>query len=221
MEGFRQTLMKLNIITEEVRSVKLFIETKSTNEHLVRLTSYKNHLNSDADFMTGKRFDVMNSYSMIVPHLDEISAYIRNVEREFIEGSIDGGLACFINSGLLPLFSYVVKRYSAFYYYENERFPANFNVWVGAIESIIKKRQFENRLLYHIRLNSPLSLEDKHIACKKVMGNIEGLVDAMYFEKEYVLCHEKEEYLSLGQHVQKKIENDDHKVIDGHLLVSI
>ena len=220
VEGFRQTLIRLDEITNEIRTVGSIIENKSTNEHLEFLLRYKNNMNSDSGFMMAKRFDVMGAYAMIVQHLDEISAYIARVEKGFLEGSMDGRLACCIISGLAPLFSYVTKRYSVLYYYENDSFPANFDVWVGVIKNILS-RQFSNRLLYLARLEEGLSLEEKHIACKNAMDNIASYMEAISFEKEYALCHEKEEYLSIEQQLQDKLENNEYDVLEGHLIIDV
>jgi len=55
----------------------------------------------------------------------------------------------------------------------------------------------------------------------KVISNIAGYVEAIIFDREFVLCHEKEEYLTINNHLQEKIESGDFKVIDDHLCILI
>lgn len=221
IEGFRQTLMGLDNISEQLHSIKHIIVNKDTNDYLELLTRYRNYLNSDAGIMAGKRFDATNTYIMIVPHLDEISAFINRINQEFQKDTINGLLACNIIIGLLGPFSYVVQKYSVLYYYENNYFPPNLDTWIETIDNISKSKRFTERLMYCIRLESELPLQDKFIAYNKVISNIAGYVEAIIFDREFALCHEKEEYLTINNHLQEKIESGDFKVIDEHLCILI
>jgi hypothetical protein len=221
IEGFSQTLMGLDNILEELHSIKHIIVNKYTNDYLELLTRYRNNLNSDAGIMETKRFDATNTYSMIVTHLDEISAFIDRISQELQKDTINGLLACNIIFGLLGPYSYVVKKYSVLYYYENNCFPPNLDTWIKTIDNISKSKRFAGQLMYCIRLESELPLQDKFIAYNKVISNIAGYVEAIIFDREFALCHEKEEYLNINNHLQEKIESGDFKVIDEHLHISI
>ena len=122
---------------------------------------------------------------------------------------------------MLNPYCYVVRRYSSLYYYENDCFPANYDSWVEIVNRIISDSQFKKRLQYCLRLNCDLTLEDVLIARDKVLFNISDSLCQIDFEKRYILCHSKEQYLSIGNQLEQKIASNDYQIIDGHLCVEV
>lgn len=137
--------------------------------------------------------------------IGEIMSFLKIVNKEFLEGTIDGKLALSIISSLLLPYAFVVKSYSALYYYENDKYPMSYEDWVETINEIATNQKFRNRLTYCARLESNMSLEDKLAACKRAVSNLRAIGSDVSIDREYALGHSKEEYFGREEKLKKKI----------------
>ena len=74
---------------------------------------------------------------------------------------------------------------------------------------------------YFLRVNSDMTLEDVLIAKAKAMFNLRGSISQMEIDRRYVLCHSKEQYLSIGNQIVDKIASKNYDIVDGHLLIEL
>ena len=153
--------------------------------------------------------------------LNEIQAYFERLYSELKAGIKIDQLLLGSIIFLLEPYCYVIRRYSALYYYENETYPANYRTWIDVISRIIRDARFQNRMQYCLRVNSDMTLEDVLIAKSKAMFNLRGAVKKIDFDRRYTLCHSKEQYLSIDKQLQEKIASNDYQVIDGHLCIEL
>lgn len=220
-DGFSCVIERLDIMSEDIKTIQKTITENHQNERLKELWKHISTVKSDIDCMSMKGFNASSNFMMMKNDIGEIMSFLKIVNKEFLEGIIDGELALSIISLLLLPYAFVVKSYSALYYYENDKYPMAYEDWVEAINEIAKNQKFRNRLTYCARLESNMKLEDKMTACKRVVFNLRAIGSDVSIDREYVLRHSKGDYLGREEKLIKKINDKEYDVINGHLLVRI
>ena len=210
IEGFKETLYGLD-------EIKQYLKAKSLSDEYDRINTYKLNLSSYAGKMRSTGFSVANS--PIDERLDEIAVNLQKQIGVFCAKNTDSILAFQIISTLIESFSYVLRRYSALYFCETGFLPANYETWVEVIEILFNNRDFQDHLMYHLRLDSGLSVRDCVTAGACSEGKAKELVSQIDFDTMYVASHSKEEYIALGDTIQRKIESDDYQISDGKMTV--
>lgn len=220
-QGFQAVIQQLDSLSAQFLDFQIRMNNKEFNDTLELNNKYKNNLQTIAGVMEIKNFNAGMSALMIEPMLNEIQAYFDRLYSELKSGVKNGQLVLGSIVFLLEPYCYVVRRYSVLYYYENEVYPVNYQTWTDVMSRIIRDPKFRNRMQYYLRLNSDLTLEDVLIAKDKAMFNLRGAISQINFDKKYVLCHSKEQYLSIGKQLQDKITTYDYILIDGHLCIEL
>lgn len=220
-QGFQLLIGRLEDISAQMTRIEWKIDNKDFNDRLESANKYTNKLNSYAGFMETKNFNASNAYPFIVETLDEIDAYLARLYNELMTGTGNDQIVLASIAFLIRPYAYVVRRYSALYYYENDSYPPNYKKWVETVTMIAHDAKVKSRFQYYLRLNSNCTLEDAYIARNKAVFNLRGPVSQIRFDELYVQHHTKEEYLSIDRQLQEKIEQKDYKQIDGHLCIEI
>ena len=132
----------------------------------------------------------------------------------------DAFVAVQILRALLPPFAYVVRKYSALYFYENdgELMPGDYEEWVKTISSVARSKLFREKLTYYINLKTSIPFKDKMLLSREIDSGVSKLVSSVEFDRNYIESHSREEYLSIGDQLCKKIDAKDYYV-DGQNLV--
>lgn len=220
-DGFSCVIERLDIMSEDIKTIQKTITENHQNERLKELWKHISMVKSDIDCMSMKGFNASSNFMMMKNDIGEIMSFLKIVNKEFLEGTIDGKLAHSIISSLLLPYAFVVKSYSALYYYENDKYPMAYEDWVETINEIVNSQKFKNRLMYYARLERDIALEDKLTACKCSTNNLRAIGSDVSIDKEYALMHTKEDYLCREQNIMRKIDNGQYDVIEGHLLVML
>lgn len=220
-QGFQAVIQRLDGLSAQFSDFQIRLNNKEFNDTLELNNKHKNNLQTIAGVMETKNFNAGMSALMIEPMLNEIQAYFERLYSELKSGVKADQLVLGSIIFLLEPYCYVVRRYSALYYYENEVYPANYQTWTDVISRIVRDSKFRNRTQYYLRLNSDLTLEDVLIAKDKALFNLRGAISQIEFDKKYVLCHSKEQYLSIEKQLQDKIASGDYQLLDDHLCVEL
>lgn len=220
-QGFQRLIGQLDSISAQLTRVERKIDNKEFIDRVELTNKYKNNLKSIAGYMETKSFNASNAFFNIAATLDEIEAYFERLHYELKTGTGNDHLVLESIVLLLGPYSYVVRRYSALYFYENADYPPNYEKWVEDVSKITEDARVKNKLQYYLRVNSNCSLDDVYIYRDKALFNLKGFVDQIGFDYKYVLQHTKEEYLSIDKQLQAKIEQKDYQIIDGHLCIEV
>lgn len=220
-QGFRAVIQRLDSISAQLSDLQIRLDNKEFNDALELNNKYKNNLQTIAGVMETKNFNAGMEALTIEPMLNEIQAYFKRLYSELKSGVKTNQLLLGSIVFLLEPYCYVIRRYSALYYYENDTYPANYRTWIDIISHIVKDKNFMNGMQYCLRLNTELLLEDVLIANSKAMFNLRGAIKQIDFDKRYALCHSKEQYLSINKQLQDKIASNDYQIIDGHLCIEL
>ncbi len=220
-QGFQRLIGQLDDISAQLSRVERRLNNKEFNDRQELANKYKNNLMSIAGFMEIKNFNATSAFLSVAATLDEIAAYFERLHNELKTGTGNDQIVLESIVFLLGPYTYVVRRYSALFYYENEGYPPNYEKWVEAVSKITKDARVKNKFQYYLRMNSNCSLEDVYIARDRAMFNLRGFVGQIVFDRSYVLQHLKEEYLSIDRQLQDKIEQKDYQIIDGHLCIEL
>lgn len=194
LDGFMITLDRLDKITDQ-------------------LSQFMQYMEND--------MDISELRTTIIPFLDELSSFIDRINKEFIDRIIDGRLAIGIITGLVGPFAYVLKRCSALYYYQKQSEPPALGDWIDTLKAVAENKMFRQRLMHIIRVESNWSMENKFIACNKIVHSVSECINAIEFEREYILIHPKEEYLSMEKRLLNKIKAEDYEKNEGLIFVKL
>lgn len=220
-QGFQAVIQRLDSISAQFANFQIRLDNKEFNDALELNNKYKSNLQTIASVLERKNFNAGMAALTIEPMMNEIQAYFERLYSELKAGIKTDQLLLGSIIFLLEPYCYVIRRYSALYYYENETYPANYRTWIDVISRIIRDARFQNRMQYCLRVNSDMTLEDVLIAKNKAMFNLRGAVKQIDFDRRYTLCHSKEQYLSIDKQLQEKIAFNDYQVIDGHLCIEL
>lgn len=220
-QGFQQLIGQLEDISAQLSRVERRLDNKEFNDRLELANKYKNNLKSIAGFMEIKNFNATSAFLSVAATLDKIEAYFERLHNELMTGTGNDQMVLASFLLLLRPYAYVVRRYSALYYYENDVYPSGYENWVEAISKIARDTRVKNKFQYYLRVNSDCSLEDIYIACDGIMFNLREIVEQIGFDHSYVLLHSKEEYLSIDRQKQDKIDQNAYQIIDGHLCIEL
>ena len=219
--GFQQTLRGLELISINVDGITKRMNEKDDSDNYELMIRYRSNLKSDAGVMEAKGFNAMAMYSSIVGHLDEISAYLTRLFNDLKTGKGNDTIILRSISCLIMPYCYVVRRYSALYYYENDSFPAGYEDWVDIADRILRDMRFKNKLEYFLRVKTDISLPEIKRISKKVSLNLRGAISNISFDRKYCLCHTKEDYQNLPKQLERKINEGDYQLIDGHMCIEL
>ena len=219
--GFLQTLQGLELISTNVDGITKRMNEKDDSDNYELMIRYRSNLKSDAGVMDAKGFNAMAMYSSIVGHLDEISAYLTRLFNDLKTGKGDDTVILRSISCLIMPYCYVIRKYSALYYYENDSFPAGYDDWVDIADRMLRDMRFKNKLEYYLRVRTEIPLPEIKTISKKVSLNLRSAISNITFDKKYCLCHTKDEYLDLPKQLEKKICARDYQIIDGHICIEL
>ena len=220
-KGFQAVIQRLDSILAQFSDFQVRLDNKEFNDALELNNKYKNNLQTIASVMETKSFNAGMAALTIEPMLNEIQAYFERLYSEMKAGVKADQLILGSIVFLLEPYCYVVRRYSALFYYENEIYPANYQTWIDIAARIVRDARFKNRMQYFLRVNSEMTLEDVLIAKAKAMFNLRGSISQMEIDRRYALCHSKEQYLSIGKQIEEKIKTNDYEIIEGHMLIEL
>ena len=217
-EGFRQTLCGLESVAHQLSGLEQYVRKRDIKQLAQETQTYINYLKTDAGDLRSKKYSVTNG--KIAEHLDQISALVKRLMSDLENNEGDAFVAVQILRALLPPFAYVVRKYSALYFYENdgELMPGDYEEWVKTISSVARSKLFREKLTYYINLKTSIPFKDKMLLSREIDSGVSKLVSSVEFDRNYIESHSREEYLSIGDQLCKKIDAKDYYV-DGQNLV--
>ena len=219
-QGFQILIGQLDDISTQLDKVERKIDSKEFYDRVELTNKYKNHIKSIAGHMETKNFNASSAFLNIAFALDEIEAYFLRLHNELSTGNNDQIILGSIIVLIGP-YSYVIRRYSALYYYENGVYPPNYNKWAEVVNKITKDYRLKRRIYYYLRVNSQLSIEDVFIAGNKAIFNLQEYTRQIDFDHTFVLQHTKDQYLSIDKQLQKKIEDNDFYILDDYVCIEL
>lgn len=211
-EGFCQTLHGLETVVHQLSGFEQYVRRRDFKQIAQETQKYINYLKTDAGLLMSKKYSVTNGN--IAEHLDQISALIKRLLSDIENNDEDSFLSVQILRALLQPFVYVVRQYSALYYYENdgELKPGNYDEWVEMISSTVESKQFRDKLAYYINLKTTIPFKDKMLLSKGIVDGMKKLYTGVVFGNNYITTHSKDEYLSIGEQIRQKIESRDYYI---------
>lgn len=211
-EGFCQTLYGLEIVAHQLSGFEQYVRKRDIKQLDQETQTYINYLKTDAGDLRSKKYSVTNG--KIAEHLDQISALIKRLMSDVENGDEDTFVAVQVMIALLPPFTYVVRKYSALYFYENdgELMPGAYEEWVKTISSVARSRMFREKLTYYINLKTNIPFKDKMLLNRVIGSGMKKLLSNVEFDRKYIESHSKEEYLSIDNQIRQKIELKDYHI---------
>lgn len=203
-EGFIQTIQGLKCVLQQLEGLEHYIRQRDIEDMLQKAQTYLNYLKSDAGKLRSKCYSVTNG--IIDNHMDDISAFLIRLLHDVENNMDDQFTSIQILTILLPPFSYMVRKYSSLYYYENnkELMPGNYDGWVNMIMGVSNSKIFKERLEYYINLKYTIPYRDKNLLLKGMNSEIKKLITNIKFDKNYIENHGKDEYLSIDEQICHK-----------------
>ena len=217
-EGFCQALYGIESVTQQLSGFEQYVRKRDI-KHLAQETqTYISFLKTDAGDLRSQKYSVTNG--KIAEHLDQISALIKRLMSDLKNNDGDSFITVQVLRALLPPFAYVVRKYSALYFYENdgELMPGDYEEWVKTISSVAKSKLFRDKLTYYINLKTSIPFKDKMRLSREIVSGMSNLVSGVEFDRNYIESHSKKEYLSIDNQIRHKIESRDY-YISGHNAV--
>lgn len=218
-EGFQRTLQGIESVANQISNLELYIRGRDMKAVAQEAQSYINYMRTDAGHLRSQKYNVTNG--SIAEHLDQISAFIKRLLDDI--GSNDQGsfLAMQILTNLLGPFSYMVRKYSSLYYFENDKalMPGNYDEWVDTIYRVSKSKLFREKLTYYINLKTSIPFRDKMALARSITSCNAELVSGIQFDRSYIESHEKNEYLAIEKQICEKIEKEDFYIVDNKVVL--
>lgn len=219
--GFQTVIERLDTISTQLNRLQVRFDRREVNNTIEMNSKCKSNLKTIAALMETKKFDMEFSAVIIEPMINEVQAHFKQLYYDLNNEDQSLQLALESIVFLIEPFCYVIRRYSALYFYENGGYPANYDAWTAVVNCIIADSQLKKLIEYFLRVYSELNLEEILIARNKAMFNLQGITAQIDFDHRYVLCHTKEQYLSIGKQLEDKIVANDYEVVDGHMLIEL
>ena len=218
-EGFKQALNGISCVANQLSQFEQYVRRRDTKELAEQVQKYINYMNTDAGDLRSKKYSPTNG--IIGEHLDQISALIKRLlcDVEAEEGDLFISVQMLIN--LLQPFSYVVRKFSAAYYYENdgELLPGNYDEWVKTISAVSESKKLKDMVEYYIRLKMEIPYRDKIIVSRTISTAPSKMLSGVRFEKRYIENHSKEEYLSISEQICQKVAAKSYYLKNGNLII--
>lgn len=211
-EGFRQTLYGLESVALQLSGFEQYVRKRDIKQLAQETQTYINYLKTDAGDLRSKKYSITNG--KIAEHLDQISALIKRLISDLENNEGDSFVAVQVISALLPPFAFVVRKYSALYFYENdgELMPGDYEEWVKTIASVAKSRMFREKITYYINLKTIIPFKDKMLLSRELGSGMTKLLSSVEFDCNYIESHSKEQYLSIENQIRQKIELRDYYI---------
>lgn len=220
-QGFQAVIERLDTISTQLNRLQERLERREFNNMTKMYSKCKGNLKTMAALMETKSFNIGDSaahfeqmITAVQTHFEQLYSDLNN-EKQSLQLALESIVF------LIEPYCYVIRRYSALYFYENGGYPANYDAWTAIVNCIIADSRLKKRMEYFLRVNSELNLEEILIARNKAMFNLQGIIAQIDFDHRYALCHTKEQYLSIDKQLEDKIVANDYKVVDGHMLIEL
>lgn len=214
--GFQQILQGLEYVAKQLSAYEQYVYERDKKQLAQETQKYINYLKTDAGNLWSRKYNVTNGN--IAEHLDQMAAFIKTLMQD-IKSDGDSFIAVMILKDLLPPFAYVVRRYSALYYYENdgELMPGAYDEWTSVISMVAKSRKYKEQLTYYINLKFTMPFKDKMLLSNIICVGLRQLIYNVGFDKNYSRRHSRDEYLSIGEQIREKIVMKEYD-IDGGVM---
>lgn len=218
-KGFVQTVNEIKIATKQLKEFELYVRKRDVKDLNEKMQVFINYMNSDVGDLRSKKYSPTNG--KIGEHLDQISALIERLINDIETEDGDLFFSFIMLIKLLQPFAFVVKLYSAAYFYENdgELMPGNYEKWVNIISEVSKSKKFKDFTEYYIKLKTELPYREKILLSRMISDLPSKALASIEFERHYISNHSKEEYLSIGDQICRKIESKDYRFIKGKLCI--
>lgn len=218
-EGFQKTIAGIDRLSEQLSDIDSFIRKRDAEKRFDTARTYFLNLKTAASNLRASDYDVTNSY--IPTQLNEIATFLDRLYCDAKQKDGDGYASMQMLASLIQPFIYVVRKYSALYFYKNGFYPGNYDEWMKVAERIIVPDNLHDLIEYYMRVYFPLPYKESiQIRMLRSRSYVNALSTAK-FEKKFVSTHRKEEYLTLERQISKKIETGDTKTINGDMIIFV
>lgn len=205
--GFYMTLKKMDQISTQISALSDKIDRAIISDMVERYDRYRLNLSSDLGLLQTYKTEVSKT-PIFEEHLNEIAAFLKRVISEFENREIDGVLGCNLIFGLAIPFAQEIREYSAQFYYENDRFPANYSQWVSILESIDSdslKDRLKSILIYD---HPELHMKDRYIAFSGAVGAVQLQLGNLIYSQELIKQLPQKDYIALDDVITYKLHNN-------------
>ena len=218
-EGFKQTLNGINCVANQLTKFEQYVRERDFKELAEKVQTYINYMNTDASDLGSPKFCPMNG--RIGEHIDQILALIKRLMSDVEAEEDDSFVSLQMLINLLQPFSYLVRKFSAAYYYENDcqRLPGNYNECVKTITAVSRSKKYKDSVEYYIKLKTEISFRDKLLLSRAISTAPSKMLSGVRFEKRYIENHSKEEYLSLNDQIRQNIDAKNYYHLNGNLML--
>ena len=218
-EGFCKALHGLENVLKQLSEFESYVKKRDTKQLVQETQTYINYLRTDAGNMRSKKYSITNSN--IAEHLDKNSALIERLLSDLNDDAADSFVSVQLITALLPLFTYVVRMFSALYFYENdsELMPGDYNGWVRIISLVVNSYLFRDKLTYYVNLKTSIPFKDKMLLSGEIRRGMKNLALNVEFDRHYIEGHTKEEYLTINNQTYDKTELKDYYFVGNNLVI--
>lgn len=217
--GFKMTLDKLDDVKRQIEFISDKIDYEVAQSIKRRFNEFRLYINSDLDALErGALTDAEKT--RISEHIDKMIAFLMDVIDRFEKHKINGELACNVIFNLVIAFSQVVREYSAQYYYEYGKMPANYNEWIALINRI-QSASYKERLKEYLILDTDTRMEEKYLAFGGAMYALDNKLDEFDFTKELIHRISLDQYQNQDRLIMENIEKGNIFELDDNVGIVV
>ncbi len=218
-DGFSRVIQNLNTISNQISAYEAEYVANEESKRFEQFCKFRLSLNSAADYLCTNEFSASNAHMYITPILDEIAAFL-DVGMHRFKANI-GNKELLISSiiSLIQPYAYVVRRYSALYYFKKGHLPANYDNWIKPISTIEGTNRFYDHYHYMLRINGKLTLSEAHSLTRYLQNQVVLQIRQIETEKFYLPCINMEKYLNQENSILMNYDPRNPIIIENRLCI--
>lgn len=139
--GFYMTLQKMDKLSDQLSRFETEYQQNVLSDELEKARRIELSLHEDLAILTEQTSIGMNKRA-IVDNLNEATGFLEKIIDKFLNQRIEGQIGCCLIYSLSILYMQVVRAFSARCYYEDGKFPVNYDDWTN-IPNIINSDDFK------------------------------------------------------------------------------
>lgn len=205
-EGFRTVIQGVERLNKELAGLKEYMREKDIEAIQKDAQRYTNYMKTDAGNLRAVSFDVTNSN--IAEHLDDTAAFLKSMVTQLENESDNAYVLLQTLVSLLTPFAYIVRKFSALYYYQNGFEPGDYEEWVDTIRKIIGSKAVRNYMDYFLSVRTAMTFRERTTCSRQITNCMKQTLSAVKFEEHYIHAHTKEEYLGMPDKIAQQISED-------------
>lgn len=220
LAGFYMALQKIEGVSDQISKLTGMVERKIVNDHLEIFERYCSYIRSDIAVLMEESISELESTN-IPDHIEDISAFLKRVIREFENKEIDGVLGCQLIFSLSIAFAQEIKAYSSRYYYQKGKLPANYEHWISVLDSInsdVFKEYLKQFLIFDWQ---EISTQERYTIYSAIIFGVQEQLGNLEYTKETVLRISEENYMHMDGFLLDKLNTNQFYEKDGKVCIPV